>query len=247
MQTKTTGLVLRETRVDESSKLLTLLTAEGKKTAKARGALRKNSRVAPACQLFAFSEFTLYERGGYYTVDEAAPLELFCPLRERVEALALAAYAAEVLDALADADAGTGELLQLGLNTLFALSAETAPDALVKGAFEIRAAAIAGYMPDLGGEDRCACVACGRADGLYLCPEAGGLYCRDHLPSGSASLPTDGGAAEAIRYACRCEPKRLFSFRLEPAGVKRFAEAAERYLAACLGRHFRTLDYYKRF
>ena len=51
------GLILRETETKETDKILTVLTAEmGKIPVIARGARRKNSRLAAACQLFAWSE-----------------------------------------------------------------------------------------------------------------------------------------------------------------------------------------------
>ena len=55
MYVNTTGLVLRETAYRDSSKILTILTGtEGKLTISARGALRKNSRLAAATQFLVF-------------------------------------------------------------------------------------------------------------------------------------------------------------------------------------------------
>ena len=251
MQEKTAGLVLREVRVGECDKLLTVLTAtEGKITVKARGVLRKNSRISSACQLFAFSELELFQTSARWTVDEAEPVELFRPLRDRVEALALAAYVCEVLEALSDADAGVPELLRLGLNTLYALSEQTAPDARIKAVFELRAAAIAGYAPDLGEDPedgQPACLACGAREGLFLCPESGGLFCRLHLPAGERALPLPPDAASAAAYLLNCDPKRIFSFRLSEPGQCALSRAAETYLCDSLGRGFRTLDYYRQF
>ena len=59
----TCGLVLRETDTRDADKILTVLTPDrGKLAVIARGARRKGSRVAAACQLLAYSEMTLYER-----------------------------------------------------------------------------------------------------------------------------------------------------------------------------------------
>ena len=50
----TAGLVLRETVTRETDKILTVLTPDrGKISLIARGARRKNSRLAAACQLQA--------------------------------------------------------------------------------------------------------------------------------------------------------------------------------------------------
>lgn len=248
MQEKTSALVLRELRVGECDKLLTVLTPDlGKITVKARGALRKGSRISSASQLFAFSDMTLFQASARWTLDEAEPIELFCPLRERVESLALAAYVAEVLDALSDADAGCADLLRLGLNTLFAISEQTAPEDRIRAAFELRAAVLGGYAPDPGDDQSPVCVVCGKADPLFLCPDAGGVYCREHLPPGQGAHPLRAGAGEALCYVTGCDLKRLFAFRLSPEGQKSLSAAAEQYLSVSLARNFRTLGYYKQF
>ena len=93
------GLILRETETKETDKILTVLTAEmGKIPVIARGARRKNSRLAAACQLFAWSEMTLYKRGNWYYLDSADPEELFAGLQKDLVRFALAAYLAELTE-----------------------------------------------------------------------------------------------------------------------------------------------------
>ena len=87
----TAGLVLRETVTRETDKILTVLTPDrGKISLIARGARRKNSRLAAACQLLAYSELTIYEKGQWFMLDEAETLELFTGLRTDFVALSLA-------------------------------------------------------------------------------------------------------------------------------------------------------------
>lgn len=241
MLVKTAGLVLRETRIGEADKLLCVLSAtEGKITVKARGALRKGSRTGAVTGLFAFSEMTLFKGASRYTLNEASPVELFFPLRERVESMALAAYVCEVLDVLSDADSGTAELLRLGLNTLYAISEQTAPEGLIKPAFELRAMALAGYAPAGCGS----CAACGAEEELWFSPSEGEAFCRTHLPPTGGSHRLRGGAAEAMEYILSCDAKRIFSFRLGEEGLQSLQGVCENYLIQCLGRGFKTLEYY---
>ena len=94
----TRGLVLREVRYKEADKILTVLTQhEGKVTVRARGALRKGSRITAATQLLTYSDMTIFENRGFHTVDEAAPIEMFTGIRTDIELLALASYFAQVL------------------------------------------------------------------------------------------------------------------------------------------------------
>ena len=84
------ALVLRVTDYNDRDALLTLLTRRhGKLTVKARGLRRKNSPLIAPCQLLAFSEFTLFEYRGMYTINEAASIELFRGLQRDLTKLSL--------------------------------------------------------------------------------------------------------------------------------------------------------------
>ena len=73
----TTGLVLRDTVTKESDKILTVLTAEGKRAVIAKGARSKRSKYTAACQLLAYSEMTLWRKGEWYYMAEANTIALF--------------------------------------------------------------------------------------------------------------------------------------------------------------------------
>ena len=118
------GLVLRVTDTKESDKILTVLTAElGRISVIARGARQKNSRLAAASQLFAWSEMTLYKRGEWYYLSAADPMELFAGLQTDLVRLSLAAYLSELTEFVAGEDTPAPELLRLLLNGLYALAA----------------------------------------------------------------------------------------------------------------------------
>ena len=151
----TCGLVLRETVTRDADKILTVLTPDrGRLSVIARGARRKGSRVAAACQLLAYSEMTLYEKGRWTMLDAADTIELFDGLRQDLTALSLAAYFAELTEAVSDGSGG--DVLPLLLNALYALSALKKPPQLVKPAFQFRLMALAGYEPMADG-----CALCG--------------------------------------------------------------------------------------
>ena len=83
----TAGLVLRETVTRETDKILTVLTPDrGKISLIARGARRKNSRLAAACQLLAYSELTIYEKGQWFMHVAAAAAAAECPVRPQCPA-----------------------------------------------------------------------------------------------------------------------------------------------------------------
>lgn len=242
MYLNTRGLVLRVTDYNDRDALLTLLTPNyGKLTVKARGLRRKNSPLTAPCQLLAYGEFTLFEYKGISTVNEAASVELFRPLRSDLTKLSLGTYFAQVAEVISQEDLPNPELLSLVLNCLHALCALDLPELQIKAVFELRAACIAGYQPDLFGCHRCGCVNADRFDisqGRLECSA-----CRDG--SSGIRMPLQPGTLDALRYACSCDPKRLFSFRINAIELQQLADLAEAYLTTQLERGFSTLDFYK--
>ncbi len=238
----TKGLVLRETQYKDNDKLLSLLTRElGLVTAKARGVKRKNSPLRSGCQLLTYSEFTLYERNGYYTVNEAEPLSLFSALRQDIELLSLGSYFAQVLETVSATE--PDELLSLGLNSLYALDTLHKPQGMVKAVFELRLMCLAGFAPMLEG---CGCCGSPRADrfqiqeGTLLCP-----VCAEMAGGGEAVTLTPGVLA-AMRHISGCDRRRLFSFTLPQASLEVLGNVTERFLLAQLGQGFPALSFYKR-
>ena len=237
------GIVLRVTDYNDRDALLTVLTRRhGRLTIKARGLRRKNSPLTAPCQLLAYGEFTLFEYRGQYTINEAHSIELFSPLRRELTKLSLATYFAQVSEVLSQEDAPNPELLSMCLNGFYALSKLNRPQRLVKAAFELRAACLAGYTPMLDG-----CAVCGNPSPDRFLVSGGVLQCagcRQPEETG-VRLPIHPGTLDAMRYLTSCEIKRLFSFRLGEDTLKELSDAAETYLLTQLERGFFTLDFYK--
>jgi len=243
MYFRTEGLILRENDYKDNDKLLTVLTKErGKITLRARGVKRKSSPLKSGCQLLAFSEFTVFENRGFCTVEEAVAKELFLPLRGDLDRFSLASYFAQVTDVLAQENDPSPELLSLCLNAVYALSALNRPLELVKAAFELRAACIAGYTPDCSG-----CAVCGNPFPERFCVNGGTLLCAGCLPPEDAGLrlPLLPGTLDAMRYILSCDGKKLFSFRIGAEEEACLSGLTEAYLLTQLERGFFTLDFYK--
>lgn len=237
----TCGLVLRETVTRDADKILTVLTPDrGRLSVIARGARRKGSRVAAACQLLAYSEMTLYEKGRWTMLDAADTIELFDGLRQDLTALSLAAYFAELTEAVSDGSGGN--VLPLLLNALYALSALKKPPQLVKPAFQFRLMALAGYEPMV---DSCALCGAPQPENPMLDVVHGVVHCGKCREKGGLSLPLTASGLAALRYVLYGDPRRLYSFSLPPEGLRALNHAADAYVSAQLERSFRTLDYYK--
>ena len=236
------AIVLRVTDYNDRDALLTVLSRNhGKLTIKARGLRRKNSPLIAPCQLLAFGEFTLFEYRGQYTINEAHSLELFTALRRDLTKLSLGTYFAQVAELVSQEDLPNPELQSLLLNCLYALSKLNESERKVKAVFELRTAALAGYMPDLFG-----CHICGSQTPDRFDLSEGMLECRGcRGMGGGIRMPVTAGVLEAMRFICLCDPKRLFSFEIGIENLLKLADLTEAYLTTQLERGFSTLDFYK--
>ena len=85
------------------------------------------------------------------------------------------------------------------------------PESKIKAVFELRAACLAGYTPDLFG-----CHICGSQMPDRFDLSAGQLECGScrSRESGGIRMPVTPSVLEAMRYICLCDPKKLFSFAI---------------------------------
>lgn len=243
MYLTTQGLVLRVTDYNDRDALLTLMTPNhGKLTVKARGLRRKNSPLIAPCQLLAYGQFTLFEYKGMYTINEAVSTELFLNLRRDLCKLSLGSYFAQVAELLCQEDLPNPELLSLVLNCLHGLSSLDISESKVKAVFELRAACLAGYMPDLTG-----CHSCGSVTPDRFDIAAGRLECSScrSMASDGLRLPVTPGIIQAMQYITACDPKKLFAFQIGEDNMEHLSHLTEAYLTTQLERGFATLDFYK--
>lgn len=237
------GLVLRVTVYNDTDALLTVLSRNhGKLTVKARGLRRKNSPLAGACQLLTYAEFILFSYKGMYTINEAHPIDFFHGLRKDLLKLSLGTYFAQVADVLSQEDMPTGELQSLTLNSLYALNKLSLSLKQIKAAFELRAACIAGYAPELHG-----CYRCNEPFPDRFNVAEGRLECGKckNAESFGLRMPVTPGALDAMRYISSCDARSVFSFRAGEETLSVLSQLCEVYLTTQLEQGFSTLDFYK--
>ncbi len=253
-------LILRAVPRGENDRLVTALSAdEGRVHVIVKGAGSIHRRETAATEPYTWCNMELYRKNGARWMKSATVLDSFYGLRYDMDKLFLAAYISDVVYELCDEGNPAGEILPLALNTFHMLAREDANVACIKAAFELRAACIAGFTPDLTVCERCHAHVQGDA---YLDVMNGAVTCgscfaraQSALPvptlDGSEErrlvLPLDASALAAARYVCTADAKRVFAFRIADQGcVQRFATAAEAYLLHHLERGFESLENYKK-
>lgn len=253
MLSEVKGLVIRTVDIKETDRLITIFTEEkGAITALARGARAHKSRKMSSTMQFCYGNFVLYGQGDKLWVKEAELIESFFEIRNSIEGLALAAYIAEVLSDVT-VEEEERELLRLSLNSLYAIGSGKYDIAKIKAVFEIRAASILGFMPDI-----LACHECGEREGDFFFDIMGGIVqcysCKQKLSEEGFDHPDpheshiicilSSGAKAAFEFAIYAPLERLFSFKISDDDMRLFSRAAEEYLLNQLGHGFKTLDFY---
>lgn len=249
------GLVLRACDYGDNDRILTILTDGGKRTVTVKGAHGVKNRYLAVAQPLCYAEFTLDCKRGRAWLREAALIENFFGIRQEIGRYALALYAAEVACEVCMENNDEGDMLSLVLNTLYALSVGKPGEKQIKATFELRAAVLLGFMPDL-----VACRECGRgdADRMYLDVMDGMLLCGDCFfgrDSGEEAreeadhavliLPLSPEVLDAMRYVIYCGPKRIFSYAADETVLEQLAAVCETYFLNHVERGFRSLTFYK--
>lgn len=250
------GLVIRTVDLSENDRLLILFTEEyGKVAAVARGSRALKSRYLAATQTFCYADFILYRNGDRYWVREATLIESFFDLRCDLSRMALASYICDVADDVVEENSPEKELLRLTLNALYVLAAGTYATETVRAVFEMRAAAVLGFMPAVD-----ACETCGKADApcYYLDVMNGTVQCAECYETARATAPyvyeeghariicpLSSGARAVMLYVMQCPIERIFAFRASDEEMREFGKTAETYLLNHLERTFQTLAFYK--
>ena len=249
------GIVLRTREYGERDRLVTLVDREGtRRTVLAKGVRRPRSSLAAGVQPYTFSRFLLWKGRSLDGVSQVQVLDALTGLRGSLEALAAAAYVAELAEAFTQEGAPSPGVFATVLEVLRGLAAapgDRTAHALWLRHAELRLLEGAGLGMQLD-----ACQACGRSLGppaaspaggeegaavpAGYSAELGGVLCRRCLPGHPAALPLDPAPWQVLRQARRLNA--VLAGRLRPGAevLARAAEAVQTHLVYHLGRPFRS-------
>ena len=236
----TDAVVIRERQAGEADRLLTLLTRDrGIIDAFAKGACRPKNKLHGVTQLFSYASFTFFE-GKSVSVNEAQQKELFFGLRDDIERLPHSILRGNV--PYRTVKCGFRGISEAIIKQFSFLSEEILPVRMLKAVFELRIAAIAGYMPDL-----VACCECGSADAdlMYFDIENGVITCKDCLTDRSRLMPINASVLTAMRHIVYSPLKDLFRYSLTGDSLQRLSQVTEAFFLHHMPYTFKTLEFYK--
>ena len=245
MLTTLKGLVLRERSVGENDKFLDILTdSAGLIEVSAKGVKKQNSKNASVSHAFCYANYCLSESGGRYILNSAEPIRTFFGVSFDLDKFALANYFAEMVLYAETEEKPNDEVLRLILNSLHFLALGNRENLLLKSIFELRLICDIGLTPNLIG-----CCECFE----YSAPEMqfdlknGRLYCQSCF--GGRSLENvellDERLLHFIRFIALSDMQKIFNLTVPRDYLKLLSGICERYAEIQLGRHFKTLDFFK--
>ena len=194
---KTAGIVLRQRRLGEADKIITLFTPNlGKIDAVAKGVRRPRSKLAGHVEPLTYTSFMLARGRDLDIVTQAQTIEAFATLREDLERTGRALYAAELVDRFTPERQENFQVFRLFLETLRRLATEERLDITLRF-FEMRLLGYLGYQPQT--EE---CVLCGAAlkpvtNGWSA--ESGGVLCPACAHTAPMSRPLSVNALKVMR------------------------------------------------
>ncbi len=260
------GLVTRSYKSGNHDHIIHIITEEhGRLSVMVKGGSAKGS-IAAVTQPFTYGNYELYrgKGGDLFWFRSGSVTRHFFDVTADLARTSLAAYLCDVASELCEEEADvpeTAALLRMLLNTLHALATGDKPAPLIKAVFELRAAALMGYQPDLT-----ACARCGEGypDAAYLDVMNGRLLCADcqtalnrlagrivdqkaaELGERRILCPITASTLAAMRYALTAPDRKIFSFALTSTEeLQTFERVAETYLLNQLEQTFDTLNFYR--
>jgi DNA repair protein RecO (recombination protein O) len=172
---KTEAIVLRQRRLGEADRILTLFTPTyGKLAVKARGVRKTTSRMSGHLQPLTRCMLQMAQGHVSDVVTGCETLESFQSLRDDLDRLSRALYVAELVDRMTAEGAPAFGTYRLFLDTLRRVDGSEEADVALRS-FEMRLMDQSGFRPEL---ERCVvCNVALREEQNFFAPQSGGAVC----------------------------------------------------------------------
>jgi DNA repair protein RecO (recombination protein O) len=194
---KTAAIVLRQRKLGDADKILTLYTANlGKLEAVAKGVRKAKSRLAGHVEPLTQATFLLARGKSLDIVTQAETIEPFQQVRDDLDRLSRALYCCELLDKFTEPHAENFGLYRLLLDTLRRLGTRADVDTPVRF-YELSLLDALGYRPEL---DECVTCRTGLEPVVnYWTVGGGGVVCPRCRREEAAVRPISANAIKLLR------------------------------------------------
>jgi DNA repair protein RecO (recombination protein O) len=258
---QTQGLILKQTKLGEFDKIVTIYTLEhGKVKAVAKGACRPRSKLGGNVEPLTHSLMFLAKGRNLDILTQSQTLNGFLALKSDLWRMACGLYILELIDSFTVEGSETRPLFELLLDTLDQLEKPDSSEAVLRY-FELHLLHHLGYRPQLH-----RCVACDsplKPEINFLSPAKGGLVCpgcffqenKSHEQteevssrpeqteevSSRACLPFSVAALKVLRLWQSCDYATAIRVRVGPELARELERALCDYIRYILQRELKSL------
>jgi DNA repair protein RecO (recombination protein O) len=241
---KTEAIILRQRKLGEADRILTLFTPSyGKLEAKAKGVRKTTSRMAGHLQPLNRCMVQLARGRTMEVVAGCETLESFQPLRDDLDRLSRALYAAELADRFLPERVENLPTYRLLVDTLRRLQGETDADLALRY-YEMGLLERSGFRPELG-----RCLGCQQPlqpVQNFFSPVAGGTYCAPCGAGAAGSRALSVNGLKVLRLLQRASYKEVGGLNLPPALSQEVERHLRSYIVCMLERDVNAAAFVER-
>jgi DNA repair protein RecO (recombination protein O) len=234
----TPAIVLRQRKLGDADKILTLYTAHfGKVDAVAKGVRKSRSKLGGHVEPLTQATFLIAQGKSLDIVTQVEMIESFQVLRDDLDRLSRALYACELLDKFTEPHEEHFEMYRLLLDTLRRISTRDDIDTPVRY-YEMALLDTLGYRPELE-----ACVTCrGRIEPVtnYWSAAAGGVVCASCRRDETAVRPMSANTIKVLRLLLHGTFSDVARVTIGPALASELERAMLEYMRWVLERDVRS-------
>jgi len=238
---KAKGIVVREVKVGDYDKILTVVTEElGKISVSARGVRRGGNRYSAGTQVFSYCDWVLFKGRNTYVLNSCEIIDSFYEIRQDLTLLTYAAHMLRLLQDVTYENQPAKDLLEVFIHALKALLGKNRTPSLIVRAFALKTVQLMGLEPHISG-----CCLCGTKAINYIrfsfshC----GFVCEQCGSSVEDAVEVKPGTAKALIYVLHAEPARAFGFELSQDVLKNFEEIVDRFIDERLETEYSRIDF----
>jgi DNA repair protein RecO (recombination protein O) len=238
-----TGIALMVHRYRGTERVVVFYTRErGKVEARASGVGRPGSKLAAAIEPLTLSRLQLAEGRELDRLTQCEVLESHFSLRNDLERLALASYAAELVARTTEPGEADPETFDALAQTLAALQATGQPE-LVTWAFVLRYLCLHGLAPALNCCTTCGCDLTGTTE---YSPGQGGCLCQACRQLGEGGLEVTAQVRAVLAALLRLPADRVERLRTAPGVQGQVRELLRRHVRYHLGVSLRSEEFMRK-
>lgn len=173
--------------------------------------------------------------GGSYHINSCEPIEIFYNLRIDLDKLQYASYVTKIVEDVTNENDSSYNILQLLLNTIYAISETDINKELLISIFKIRLLSLIGFTPDIN-----KCVNCGSEDNLtHFSIKNNGLKCENCAKLDKSVIKISEATLYALKYIVMAPAKKLFSFSVPDDSIEELKLISKVYLEEKLEKTYK--------